>query len=304
MLLWLSMIIKNEELNLEKNLKNIYDLFDDITIMDTWSTDNSKKFLKELWINVIEYDIMHSDKRLIEARNLSITSNKCDWILILDWDEKISRTDILAIKKLEPHHNTQWYFIKWVDHRYGESEVFDDYKMCLINKNYVRFLFSVHACPQVYVRDNGWSAYRLNWIELHHYPTFKEYRENYIKQLENGILENPGCMRFYWFLWYFYFKKQNFWLAKEYFHIVISNNSRRFPVETLNTYMVMAVINQIEGNSLYVYELISRALDFYEIVKNDFEVKINFRLYDRFFSAQKDLLKNSKKLLFPYEFAY
>lgn len=304
MLLWLSMIIKNEEVNLNKILKNIYDLFDDITIIDTWSTDNSKKILKELWVNVIDYKIIHSDKRLVEARNLSITNNKCDWILILDWDEKISRTDILSIKNMDPHWKTHWYFIKWVDHRYGESEIFNDYKMCLINKNYVRFLFSVHACPQVYVRDNGGSAYRLNWIEIHHYPTFKKYRENYIKQLEYGISENPACMRFYWFLWYFYFKKQKFWLAKYNLHVVVSNNSKRFPVETLNAYMIMATINQIEGNYLYVYELISRALDFYEIVKNDFEVKINFRLYNRFLSVQKDLLENPKKELFPYEFAY
>ncbi len=176
--------------------------------------------------------------------------------------------------------------------------------MCLVNKNHVRFLFSVHACPQVYVRDNEWNAYRLNWIELHHHPIFKEYRENYTKQLENGIVENPAYMRFYWFLWYHYFKSKNFTLAKNNFHIVTSNNSKRFPVETLNTYMIMATISQIEGNYLHTYELISRGLDFYENVKNDFEVKINFRLYNWFLFTQKELLLNPKKDLLPYEFAY
>ncbi len=123
MQLWLSMIVKNEACNLRNFLTEIYDLFDDITVIDTWSTDDSKKILSWLWVNVIDYDIMHSDKRLVEARNLSISSNNCDWILILDWDEKISRNDVLAIKNINPHYKTHWYFIKWVDHRYWESGI-------------------------------------------------------------------------------------------------------------------------------------------------------------------------------------
>lgn len=304
MKLWLSMILKNEEKNIEKYLFNIYDLFDDVIIIDTWSTDRTIELLKAKWINYLNVQIEHNDKRLIDVRNDSIHKNKCDRVLILDGDEFITREDIFKIKYHLNNaiNNYQWYFIKRTDYRYWNS--FEDYKMSLINKNYVRYLFSVHACPQVYIRDNGGKWWRINWIQISHYPIYKEYRKNYVLQLMNWINENPWCYRFYRFLWYHYFKQKNYEKSKENLKYIVLKNSTRFPVETLNAYMILSSIYQLEWHNSLAFEIISRGIRFYELVKDDFEVIINFRLLKRFRDNHNLLLHNSTVEITPYEFAY
>lgn len=305
MKLWLSMIIKNESENIKKYLYTIYDLFDDVVVVDTWSTDDSLTLLKAIGIEPLSYNFVHWDERLIEARNFSIEQNTCDRILILDGDENISRDDIIKIKSLEfdcGNKNVFGYFIRWIDHRY--EKVFEDYKMCLINKNHVRFLFSVHACPQVYIRDNEWIWLRMNGVSLHHYPEVRNYREKYIQQLENGIKENPWCLRFYWFMWYYYFKHNKIDEAREKFEFIIKNANMRYPVEILNATMVLACIEQNHWETVKSFCYISLWLDYYERVKNDFEIKINFRLKDWFVDAHKQLLHHPNANISPYEFAY
>ena len=305
MKLWLSMIIKNEEKNIKKYLYDIYDLFDDVVVVDTWSTDSSIELLNNIWIKAIQCQLVYNDERLIEARNFSIEHNTCDWILILDWDEYISREDIKKIKDMESdcfNHSVSGYFIKRLDHRY--KEVFEDYKMCLINKNYVRFLFSVHACPQVYIRDNGWTWLWMNGVTLHHYPEVREYKLKYIEQLENWIKENPGCLRFYRFLWYYYFKHDKIPEAISKFKFVIQQSNYRYPVEILNSIMILSYISYLSWDTIKTFCYISLWLEYYETIKEDFEIKINFRLKKRFFDSQQKLIENPEAIIVPYEFAY
>jgi len=259
------MIIKNEANKLPHFLWDIHDLFDDIVIVDTWSTDNSINCLHELWITPLLYTNNYTDERLVDARNLSVESNKCDRVLVLDWDEKMGREDIKKIKNYDPPADTQGFFIKWIDHRYWRP--FEDYKMCLIHKTSVKFLFSVHACPQVYIRDNWWNGKRLNGITLNHHPEPKPHREKYVTQLKLGIDQNPSCMRYFRFLWCYYYKHKKNSKAKEYLLTVITQNSTRFPVETLNAHMIIATIYQSEWSFLQSYSTIEQAIDFYELVK-------------------------------------
>jgi len=304
MKLWLSMVVKNEANTIPKFFWKIYDLFDDIVVIDTWSTDDTVSILRGLWINPISYEFHHSDQRLTGARNLSIEKNRADRVLVLDWDEFITREDIVKIKKLDlsTRPDVQWCFIKRIDCRY--SEPFEDYKMCLINKNYVRFLFNVHACPQVYIRDNWLVGIRLNGITLYHYPEHKVYRKKYTLQLQNGILENPWCLRFYRFLWYYYFKNWYIKKAKQNLEFVVNNINKRFPVESLNACMVLSSIYQKEWNNMSSYLCITNWLDFINQVKNDFELKINFRLYPWFIKTHDELLSNPSGDIVPYEFAF
>jgi len=296
------MIVKNEGNKIKDWIWKILHLFDDVVIVDTGSTDNTISELNQIWINPISYNINHSDQRLVDARNLSIEKNKCEWILVLDGDETITADDIQKIKNFTPSDETWGYFIKRLDYRY-ENE-FEDYKMCLLKKNSVRFLFSVHACPQVYLRDNWGTAERLNWITLYHYPEHKTYRENYLEQLNNWVSENPWCLRFYRFMGYHHFKNWNKSEALECLKIIISNQNIRFPVETLNAYMISATISQLNSDNLLSFQLISHALNFYKLVESDFEVKINFRLKKWLLNAQEELIRNPNTYLIPYEFAY
>ena len=299
------MIIKDEVSNIKSKLSTISDLFDNLVIVDTGSTDWSIEELENIWIQPYHFKLSHEDRRIIEARNFSIEKNKCDRVLVLDWDESISRDDIKKIKQMDepdPAAKVFWYFMKWQDYRYKQP--FEDYKMSLINKNHVRFLFSVHACPQVYIRDSHGTWLRLNGITLHHYPIFKEYRKDYIKQLELWIEENPWCLRFYWFLGYYYFKNNHIDESIKHFEFMIKHINNRFPVEMLNAIMVLVFIYNSLWDTIKAFHYVALGIEYYETVKDDFEVRINFRLWQWFLDTKKLLLNDPNADLSLYEFAY
>lgn len=302
MKLWLSMIVKDEQENLKNYFSKFFKAFDDVVVIDTWSNDGTCNYLKSLWIKYYNEKLQHEDKRLIDVRNKSIELNWCDWVCILDADEFIEWHDIERIKKIDIDENMWWFFMKRLDHRYKTD--FEDYKMVIINREKTKFLFNVHACPQVSLRDSWYIWKRLNSVVLHHYPKPRVYREMYIEQLKNGISENPSCMRFYRFLWYTYYKNDKINEAKQLLEVVISIKSKRFPVETMNTYMVLSEIAQSEGEFIKGFNYIQDWLDFYESVSDDFEVKINFRLYDWFISMRNNLLKDPTTKIKAYEFAF
>lgn len=116
----LCMIVKNEEKNIERCLKSVEGIVDEIVIIDTGSTDSTQEiakkyattFLEEEWNDNFSY-----------VRNLSIKNAKSDWILVLDADEELDETtktnifdaikydnviaNFLYIRNLFPHFNLQ-----------------------------------------------------------------------------------------------------------------------------------------------------------------------------------------------------
>lgn len=84
------MIVKNEEKYIDECLKNICHKVDEIIIIDTGSTDNTKEIAKKYTNNI--YDFKWCDD-FSKARNYSISKAKNDWILVLDADEICSRFD-------------------------------------------------------------------------------------------------------------------------------------------------------------------------------------------------------------------
>ena len=80
----LCMIIKDEELVLDRCLNSICDIVDEIIIVDTGSSDNSKEMAKRYTDNIYDYN-WNDD--FSEARNFSFEKATKDYILWLDADE-------------------------------------------------------------------------------------------------------------------------------------------------------------------------------------------------------------------------
>lgn len=96
----LCMIIKDEELVLDRCLKSIYDAVDEIIIVDTGSTDNSKNICKKYTENIYDY-IWNDD--FSAARNFSFEKATKDYILWLDADEIIdeeNKEKLLNLKQV------------------------------------------------------------------------------------------------------------------------------------------------------------------------------------------------------------
>ena len=93
----LCMITKNEENFLEQCLNSVKDLVNEIIIVDTGSTDNTKQIARKFTDKI--YDFEWCDD-FSAARNESLKYATKDWILILDADEVISKEDHVKIKEL------------------------------------------------------------------------------------------------------------------------------------------------------------------------------------------------------------
>lgn len=86
----LTAIVRNEESMLEGCLNSVKDVVDEMIIIDTGSTDNTvaiaEKFGAKVWRHPWENDFS-------KHRNQAISYATCDWILVLDADEKLRSGD-------------------------------------------------------------------------------------------------------------------------------------------------------------------------------------------------------------------
>ncbi|HGJ67104.1 TPA: tetratricopeptide repeat protein [bacterium] len=89
------MIVKNEEKLLAQCLDSIKDIMDEIIIVDTGSTDNTIEIAKRYTDKIYFHEWKNS---FSEARNHSIKYAQCDWILIIDADEKLEQEDKRLLK--------------------------------------------------------------------------------------------------------------------------------------------------------------------------------------------------------------
>lgn len=82
--LGLVMIVKNEERCLDKCLKAVRNLVDEIYITDTGSVDKTVEIAKKYKAHISHFDWIDD---FAAARNFSLEQSDCDWNLVLDADE-------------------------------------------------------------------------------------------------------------------------------------------------------------------------------------------------------------------------
>ena len=93
----LCMIVKNEEENLPRCLNSVKGLVDEIIIVDTGSTDQTKLIAKRMGAQVYDFPWNNS---FADARNESIKHATGDWILIMDADEEVNTGTRLSLQQL------------------------------------------------------------------------------------------------------------------------------------------------------------------------------------------------------------
>jgi tetratricopeptide (TPR) repeat protein len=90
-------IMKNEETNLVRLLASIDGIADEIIVVDTGSTDNSKAVCAFFGASVHDAEWQED---FSAARNESIARAAGSWILVLDADEVIAQSDHAALREL------------------------------------------------------------------------------------------------------------------------------------------------------------------------------------------------------------
>ena len=100
----LCMIVKNEELVIGRCLESIKDVVDEIIIVDTGSTDNTKEIAKSYTNNIYDFKWIND---FSAARNFSFSKASKDYIMWLDADDVILYEDKVKLQNLKESLNDE-----------------------------------------------------------------------------------------------------------------------------------------------------------------------------------------------------
>ncbi|MBI5416516.1 glycosyltransferase [Candidatus Poribacteria bacterium] len=105
----LCMIVKNEEKNLEEFFGSVSPYFEEIIVVDTGSTDNTRAVAIKYGAKIYDFPWIND---FAAARNESIKHAASDWIMWCDADDRISEQDLKKIRKaIKQQRDTAFYCI-------------------------------------------------------------------------------------------------------------------------------------------------------------------------------------------------
>jgi GT2 family glycosyltransferase len=214
----LATIMKNEEGSLYDFLRSYAPFFDEMTLVDTGSTDNSITLAKMFGANVIEADpkevFLDIDGDSIlnygKARNMALDGCTTDWIVHMDIDEHMQ--DIITTRRLlDTNLDGYLYYVNNLmeDNRYSLSETirlfrrdanfrYDGYvhetlqrnKEHRIGRSPVKITHFGYLKPKDQIRKKMQSYFKLNKKQIEDNP--KDPRPYYaiaIHYLEEGFID-------------------------------------------------------------------------------------------------------------------
>lgn len=161
------MISKNEEKNIERCLKSIQSIADEIILVDTGSTDKTIEIAKKYGAKVFYHEW---NKDFSEVRNKSIEFATKDWILFLDCDEELHPEDINQLKStLDNNPMYEGFYMRVVNivenRSIGDAIVFRVFK----NNPKYRFIGKMHEQIIGSIEKNTKNPLGSTQIRILHY---------------------------------------------------------------------------------------------------------------------------------------
>jgi len=110
----------NEEKNIERCLRSLNDVADEIVVLDSFSTDRTKEICENFKVRFYQ----HKFDGYIEQKNRVLQYAAFDWVLSLDADEALSERLANEIKKVKQNPDADGYSFnrlnnycgKWIKH--------------------------------------------------------------------------------------------------------------------------------------------------------------------------------------------
>lgn len=162
-MLSLCMIVKNEEATLKNCLSKIPSFIDDIVIIDTGSTDNTKLVAAEFTDKIFDFEWCNDFSK---ARNYSISKATNDWILVLDADEYIIKfyeeSVKLFINNITNENKIGRIERKNVMDDGSSSHNYTDRINRLFNKNFFYYEGTIHE--QLVLKEG--KCYETQWVDI------------------------------------------------------------------------------------------------------------------------------------------
>ena len=171
----LSVVIltKNEEKNIERAIKSIREIADEIIVLDSGSEDKTVEIAKSLGAKVFFHPFENYPKQV--NKGISLTTNK--WIFVLDADEEVSEELKSSIKKelKNPKYdcymvNRRTYFLgKFLNHT-----LYPEWRLRLFKKDKVKYEGELHEIVKCFGKSGKLKG------DLYHY-SFKDF-EDFIRK--------------------------------------------------------------------------------------------------------------------------
>lgn len=302
----LCMLVKDEENTLTECLSPIRDLFEDVVVMDTGSADRTCELLQDGFgitphRGTLEERLCYAK---CDARNKLLSHVRHPWVLVLDADERITREHAVTILGMEENNAASGYFCAWKTYINGAA--IEDYKLSLFRRD-VRYSGLVHENTQQHVRRSGRSAAWLNEVAIAHYPERRKLpakKSLYKWRLECALGHDAAWYRYHWFMGYMCFRSGQANEAVRYLTAAAQARSPSFPVECLNSHMLLAHMHASRGDARATADVLDSALRFYEQTEDDFEVRVNFRLKPWLDAAREACREGALDRVRVYAFAY
>lgn len=138
-------ITKNEERNIERCLKSIVDIADDIVVVDSFSEDKTKEICEKYEVNIVQNEWLGYSNQ----KNLANKLAKYKWILSIDADEALDDELKESINKIKTQgFGSNYYEVsrlnnycgKWIKH----GSWYPDRKIRIFNKELSQWEGDIH----------------------------------------------------------------------------------------------------------------------------------------------------------------
>lgn len=206
----LAMIVKNEEKNLAQCLQSVRGLADEVVIVDTGSTDQTKRIAAQFTDKI--FDFLWIDD-FAAARNEALRYATEDWVLVLDADEVIAKEDHSAIKEAINNWDISGYQV--LTRNYTNSTAMTGWQPCSPADSYaqsyagwfpslkvrlfqrkegVQFEGRIHEMVDSSITPNGGRLTVLP-IPVHHYAEESKDPakvQRYLELSRKKVAENPA----------------------------------------------------------------------------------------------------------------
>ncbi|WP_053975593.1 glycosyltransferase family 2 protein [Mangrovimonas xylaniphaga] len=170
-------ITYNEERNIERCLQSLVGIVDEIVVVDSFSTDNTKAICEKYKVTFIEQQFLG----YIEQKNFALQQASHDYIVSLDGDEALSDTLRESILKLK--NNWQWdgYYCnrfnnfcgQWIKH----SDWYPNRKLRVFDRRKASWK-GINPHDNVVLHDTKAKAGKLKGDLLHWtYQTYSEFNQ-------------------------------------------------------------------------------------------------------------------------------
>lgn len=182
MKLSIAMITLNEEQKLERTLKSIQSIADEIIIIDSGSKDKTIEIAKKYNAKIYNEDWMGFGKQ----KNSALEKCTGEWILMIDADEEVSGELLIEIKDIMEKDKGNVFEIPRISYCFGRKTRHKDYAIRLVKMNAGNY--DSKEVHESFITTE--KVYKTKGFIFHHtYISMEEYFEKFNRYTTLAAME-------------------------------------------------------------------------------------------------------------------